>query len=478
MRPSPEPDYVSHQRLRLLFAQAHTASYLALLSAVVCAVVFWQVAPGQGPLIWLGGVMLATAFRFWLYWWFSAADIRRFPEAHWLRHHSWTAALIGMTWGALPLIPLEGGGGHLGGIHLHELQTLVPAFVLMAAITSYGVYFSQYLILLTSISVTTVAARLYMGGIGSFAEVLLFALFVPLLALTARRYGASLIASAEATLRSEQLVTELTRTNDQLQQHNSTLAQQQHLLEQEEALAQHVFAQLVLGGDHRLPGVHAWNQPMGSLSGDLTHTARGPDGQTYVFLGDFTGHGLPAALGALPASLVFLAMAGKGLAVETIAGELNTKLTQLLPVGYFCCAVLLELSPDRRTAQVWNGGLPPILIRRSRRGTHEHLRSHSLPLGVVDADTFDPTAHQIDLEPDDLLYAYSDGLTEAENSGGEMWGAARLERFLLRDDLPTPRLPALIDTILDYVKQAPATDDISVLEIEASPRAAAEADAA
>ena len=71
-----------------------------------------------------------------------------------------------------------------------------------------------------------------------------------------------------------------------------------------------------------------------------------------------------------------------------------------------------------------------------------------------------------------------DGLTEAENFDGEMWGTARLETFLQRRDLPTPRLPSLIDAVLEHVNLAPPSDDISVVEIEATPIAASRADAA
>ncbi len=97
---------------------------------------------------------------------------------------------------------------------------------------------------------------------------------------------------------------------------------------------------------------------------------------------------------------------------------------------------------------------------------------------MVDGDQFDAAAHALELHPGDLLYAFTDGLTEAENQDGEMWGLARLEAFLQRDDLPAPRLPALIDAVLHHVNHAPASDDISVLEVEVSPAAVAEADAA
>jgi serine phosphatase RsbU (regulator of sigma subunit) len=352
--------------------------------------------------------------------------------------------------------------------HVRELQGLVPALVIMAGITSFGVYFSQYLVLLVSATVTTVAARLWADGGAAVTMVILFALFAPILAVTAKRYSSSIQQSLVARAHSQSLVRELTLTNNELEHHNATLAQQQDLIQQEEELAKHVFGQLTLGGDHELPGVRTWNQAMGSLSGDLTQTARGPHGQAYVFLGDFTGHGLPAALGALPASSVFLAMAAKGLPVESIAVELNRKLHELLPVGYFCCAVLLELSPDRHQLQVWNGGLPPILVRRRGASGYERLRSHSVPLGVLGEREFETVATSLRLDDGDVVYAYTDGLTEAENLDGEMWGLQRLETFLLRDDLPSSKLPALIDAVLEHVNLAPASDDISIVELMAS----------
>ena len=467
------PEAIEHQRLRLLFRQSHTTSVVAAIGAFLCAMVFYANNPGTTPLVWLGAVLIVTGLRFGLYKRFFATDIRRFSERHWLQRNALTAMLAGLPWGMLPLIPVVASEHYI-----RELQTLVPGFVLLAAISSYGVYFSQYLALWASVGLSTIATRIYVFGVDGAAEVLLFAVFLPVLLLTAKRYNESLFSSMHAKFRSEQLVQELTASNNALEHHNSVLGRQQDVIQQEEELAKHVFRQLTLGGDHELPGVHTWNQSMGSLSGDLIQTARGPDGQAYVFLGDFTGHGLPAALGALPASSVFLAMAAKGLPAETIATELNRKLHQLLPVGYFCCAVLFELSPDRRTLHVWNGGLPPVLILRKGASDYEKIPSHSVPLGVLGADEFHTGTSQCVLEAGDVVYAYTDGLTEAEDLDGEMLGAERLEQFLLRDDLDAPKLPALIEVVLEHVNLAPASDDISVVELVASAAAGSEANAA
>jgi len=464
---------VGQERLHLLFRQVRSASAIASLGALACLGVMLHAKPSVGPLIWFATVIATTALRFALYRRFFAGDDLQRPKRHWLRRHFWTGILIGVAWGSLPLVPLTDAP-----VYVQQLQTLVPGFLVMAAITSYGVYFSHYLALLVAAGLTTISCHLVSRGAAGIPEAILYLVFAPVMVITAKRYCHSLVDSMLARRRSQDLVGKLTVANDDLVVQNAVLAQQRSLIEQEEALAKHVFAQLILGGDRTLPGIHTWNQSLGSLSGDLTQTARGPSGQAFVFLGDFTGHGLPAALGALPASSVFLAMAAKGLALDSIAAELNSKLHQLLPVGYFCCAVLLELSADHRTLHVWNSGLPPVLIRRKGQSDYERIASHSLPLGVVADKAFDSGAHRIELHQGDLVYAYTDGLTEAENRDGEMWGTRRLEHFLERPDLPVPRLPALIDAVLEHVNLAPPSDDISIVELEGNPTADTQADAA
>ena len=462
-----------HERLQLLFRQAQSTSVMAGVAAVACAFVIMNEIPGPGPWVWMSSVLVITALRLQLYRRFFRTQPGHHPPGYWLMRHALAAVPVGIAAGALPLLQLSHAP-----LYIQEMQTLVPALVVMAAITSFGVYMEQYLVLLLTTILTVTMTRLWVDGTAAVPTIIMMSLFAPLLALTAKRYGDSIKRTLEARQRSESLVEELTTTNNDLAHRNELMAQQQDLLEQEEELAKHVFQQLIVGGDHKLPGVHAWNQPMGTLSGDLIQTARGPAGEAYVFLGDFTGHGLPAALGALPASSVFLAMSSKGLPVDIIARELNRKLRELLPVGYFCCAVLIQLSTDRRQAKVWNGGLPPILIKRRGQKDFEQITSHALPLGVIDDSEFDSDAQLCALEPGDALYAYTDGLTEAENIDGEMWGRERLRQFLQHPGLGAPKLPALIDAVLDHVNLAPPSDDISIVEIEALPLAAKAADAA
>lgn len=458
-------DPVKRELLIQLFTQAQTASIAAVVGAVGCTIVFLLAKPTLAPLVWLAAVALATIQRLHLYRRFFSANASQFADEYWLKKHSISAVSVGVAWGGIALLPLDDAS-----VYTQYIQTLTPPFILMAAITSYGVCISQYITLWSTMLVTVMVGTMISSGADALPEAVLFGLFTPMLAITAKRFNESLAESVKAKFRSNELVEKLTEVNIDLQDRNTALAKQRDVIEQEEALAKHVFKQLVVGGDRKLPGIHTWNQSMGTLSGDLTQAVRGPSGQSYVFLGDFTGHGLPAALGALPASSVFLAMASKGLPLDAIATELNAKLHQLLPVGYFCCGVLLELSSDHRNLHIWNGGLPDVLVRRHDKEGYERIASHGLPLGVAGADQFDASTVTVNLRPGDLVYAYTDGLTEAVDEFGEMWGGDRLEEFLAQPELAAPKLPALIDAVLQYVDKAPPTDDISVVEIEAPAR--------
>ncbi len=282
MKESTPPIDTSRERLHLLFQQSRSTSTVAAVAAAVTATIIFTAKPTAEPWIWLGFVLTIAGARHLLYRRFFRTSPDRHEDAYWLRWHAYTAAPVGIAAGALPLLQLADTP-----IYVQELQTLVPALVAMAGITSFGVYFRQYMVLLIATGITTVGTRFYIGGAEALPVVAMFALFGPILALTARRYGNSLLDSMQGKRRSEQLVQELTIANSSLEQRNQVLARQRDLIDQEEALARHVFEQLTLGGDHQLPGIHTWNQSMGNLSGDLTQTAHGPDGQAYVFLERF-----------------------------------------------------------------------------------------------------------------------------------------------------------------------------------------------
>jgi len=258
----------------------------------------------------------------------------------------------------------------------------------------------------------------------------------------------------------EQKVVERTR---QLVAANERLTEQQALLHAEETIAKHVFDQLTARDEVDNQRLSVWNEPVGTFSGDLLLVGSTSAGTLHVLLGDFTGHGLSAALGAVPTASIFRAMTGKGLGMQAIEAELNDKLTALLPVGYFCCVCLLEVDMRRSLASICNRGLPPLYLLGDDGVIKGRFESSGVPLGITTSEKVAASWESIPLAAGDRIYVCSDGLTELKNPTGEVFGAARLERLLVAS--AGRGLQQLRDAARAFLASARADDDITVIEL-------------
>ena len=128
----------------------------------------------------------------------------------------------------------------------------------------------------------------------------------------------------------------------------------------------------------------------GHFSGDLLIHSVSPSGRLYLMLGDFTGHGFSAAIGALPAADVFYAMTRRDFSVKEIVCELNRKLKEVLPVGHFCAAAVVSCDAKTRGGEIFNGGLPPLIKLDATGQIVKRFASSSFALGVVEAKDFVP----------------------------------------------------------------------------------------
>ncbi|MGE3390790.1 MAG: SpoIIE family protein phosphatase [Gammaproteobacteria bacterium] len=205
-------------------------------------------------------------------------------------------------------------------------------------------------------------------------------------------------------------------------------------------------------------------RPMEILNGDLILGARRPSGDQVFLVGDFTGHGLPAAIGAQTVSGIFNAMVGKGLALVEIVNELNRKMRALLPVGRFLSACLLEVSRESGLVRVWNGGMPEVLARAARGGVRESFASTDLPLGIV--DDYAPTVSTGTLMPGDMLIVHSDGVLEAHDAAGELFGQERLLAAVATASGPAGVLDGIVNAVSRHVQDATQNDDLSILVVE------------
>lgn len=260
-------------------------------------------------------------------------------------------------------------------------------------------------------------------------------------------------------------LTERKRAEEALKESHARLESLYQQLQREHDIAKQVFAKVARTDHIESKHMKYLLSPMDIVGGDLLLTAAGPSGSQYVFLGDFAGHGLSAAIGATHVCDIFYTMAGKGHSIEKIITETNRKLKNVVPTGLFLCACLIELYYTRGTLTVWNGGLPDALVIGRQEGIKKRLPSLHLPLGVVSNDKLDTSVEIIRVSHGDRIYVYTDGVIEASNKDGEMFGQQRLEEHFAHIQEPESLFDEICSSLAAFCSGRAQEDDIAMLEI-------------
>lgn len=201
--------------------------------------------------------------------------------------------------------------------------------------------------------------------------------------------------------------------------------------------------------------------PVEKTSGDILLSALSPDGTQHIMLGDFTGHGLTAAVGGPVVYDVFYTMTGKGFSNKEIANEINTHLLEKMPTGLFLGAIFITLSPDGLVSLL-NCGMSDILIYRNAI-LWKTVSSSMLALGIIKQD-FDPVI-TFQSATNDRVYAYSDGITEVINSDNEEFGQVRLEQTICELLDADDDIAFLSKKVDQFRGNAKLFDDVTLVEL-------------
>ncbi|WP_166260854.1 SpoIIE family protein phosphatase [Marinobacter salicampi] len=247
------------------------------------------------------------------------------------------------------------------------------------------------------------------------------------------------------------------------QQRDLIHARNRQLLNEQE-VAKRVFDNVAHTGCLDASNIRYHASPQSIFNGDILFACPRPSGGMHILIGDFTGHGLPAAIGAMPVAEIFYGMTSKGFSCEDVLREINQKLKRILSVGMFCCAVFIDADFHLNHVRVWNGGLPDgYLIRRD--GRRIALPSAHLPLGVVSPERFAAEVVHLRTEPGDTLLIATDGVLEAENEYGEMFGEGRLRQVLDNVDNGLEAFDALMAGVGTFTGTQRVQDDLTLLSL-------------
>lgn len=201
-------------------------------------------------------------------------------------------------------------------------------------------------------------------------------------------------------------------------------------LDKDVQLTAAVQALLLPADEHlRVGGVEALGffEPAAQAAGDFWYAERTAEGRLRVLVADVTGHGAGSAMvTALLAGCYRTERNRDGLTTQTLLENLDRTLCAVCGDAYQVPFCAVELDPDSGEGQVWSGAAPPVLIRNTR-GEVRWVGAPGLPIGdgqgVAEAQRFQ-------LQPGELLWMFSDGLSELPLPNGTEFGLRRLRNAL------------------------------------------------
>jgi sigma-B regulation protein RsbU (phosphoserine phosphatase) len=211
--------------------------------------------------------------------------------------------------------------------------------------------------------------------------------------------------------------------------------------------------------------IAAASVPCRSIGGDFFDYFNLPDGRFAFVLGDVAGKGPPAALLTAMIQGAIAAQVNNCESPAALMGQVNRTLIRRAIESRFATVVFGVLSPDGTLSYCNAGHNPPVLLQR---GSTRRLESGGLILGLFPQASYDEET--IALAPGDTLVVYSDGVTEAMNTGGEEYGEDRLLGCLDRSIRPVNQLEQVLASVKAFAASAVQNDDVTTLVLRYTPQ--------
>jgi sigma-B regulation protein RsbU (phosphoserine phosphatase) len=166
--------------------------------------------------------------------------------------------------------------------------------------------------------------------------------------------------------------------------------------------------------------------PARAIGGDLYDVLGYSNSRTAIAIGDVSGKGAPAAIYAALVSGILRSHAPIEPAPAEMLAALNYSLSERRVDAQFVSLIYALWDDDSRTLQVANSGLPrPVYCHN---GKIQLIEATGLPLGLFDDAEYDEFSFEA--APNDVFVFFSDGILDATNKAGDLFGRTRLEKVI------------------------------------------------
>lgn len=249
------------------------------------------------------------------------------------------------------------------------------------------------------------------------------------------------------------------------------LAEKNEMLQDELSLAKKVQEKLLPEVNHSKYNlqISAKYIPALEIGGDFYDITSLNENQVAILIADITGHGVQAALSTVLLKMAFSSFNGISATTGDILTGMNDTLFKGLPQGVFVAALVLIVDSKTGSCRIGNGGVPhPILLNR-KTGQVKHITVNGLVLGMTDKEHYILGQElTFQLEKDEALLLYTDGIGEALNSDKQDFESKYLLQTV-EDNINKPGnevLDTLVEAARNFSDPKHIWDDITLVSVE------------
>jgi serine phosphatase RsbU (regulator of sigma subunit) len=190
------------------------------------------------------------------------------------------------------------------------------------------------------------------------------------------------------------------------------------------------------------------------------------NGEHLIYLGDVSGHGVPAGMISSIANALLYAMRGET-DLKTLATHLNAVIQKKSSNNMFMTMALTKWNEQSSQLTCLNAGHLPILHYDATVKKVSEIKIPGIAFGMIDDVTGHVNTQDLSLKANDVVVLYSDGFPEAQNERGEQYGMQRLRRIVQQagDDLLTAEgiKNAVFADVMQFIGTKEHLDDITIV---------------
>lgn len=211
--------------------------------------------------------------------------------------------------------------------------------------------------------------------------------------------------------------------------------------------------------------IYAKTLPAIFVGGDYYDVVKRKDGKYLIVFSDVSGKSVPAALLMSSIRTIVRNLGNHADEILNFARKVNEMITNDTPEDQFTTMVLALLDIEKMKMDVCNAGHNPTIIIK-KNGELKKIESNGIPFGII--SDFEYSYTPLDLNNGDLIFMYTDGISEARNEKGEEFGHERITEVLsfFKDKSPNEVVEGIIERVIEFSKNTHQHDDITALAIK------------